>query len=56
MIVNSAQEFLMMSTREKGFGLPSPRRHGMGALLAPVTTTPWMENDLAAQATRTVPP
>jgi hypothetical protein len=38
------------------FSLPSPRRRGTGSSLAPVTTTPWMENSLATQATTTVPP
>jgi hypothetical protein len=35
---------------EGSFGLPSRRRRGTGALHAPVTTTLWMENTLAAQA------
>jgi hypothetical protein len=37
-------------------GSPSPRRHNMGALPAPITTTPWLENTPATQATTTVPP
>jgi hypothetical protein len=56
MIEDSAEEFLTTSSREGSFGLPSPRRRGMGASLAPITTTPWMENALTAQATITVPP
>jgi hypothetical protein len=55
MIEDSPQEFLTMSSREGSFGLPSPRRHGAGASLAPSTTTPWMENSLATQAMTTVP-
>jgi hypothetical protein len=41
--------------REGSFDLPSPKRCGMGASLAPVTTTPQMENALVAQAMMTVP-
>jgi hypothetical protein len=38
------------------FGVPSPRRHGMGASLTPIKTTPQMENAPTAHATMTVPP
>jgi hypothetical protein len=55
MIGDSTEEFLMALSGEGSFGLPSPRRHGTGASLAPVTTTPWKENALAAQATMMVP-
>jgi hypothetical protein len=55
MIEDSIEEFLTMSCMEGGFGLPSPRRRDMGALSAPVKTTPWMENALATQAMMTVP-
>jgi hypothetical protein len=47
MIEDSAKEFLMASSGEGSFSLPSPRRRGMGALLTPVTITPRMENALA---------
>jgi hypothetical protein len=47
MIEDSAKEFLMASSREGSFSLPSPRRRGMGALLTPVTIAPRMENALA---------
>jgi hypothetical protein len=55
MIEGSAEELLTVSSREGRFGLPSPRRRGTGASLAPVTTTPRMENAPAAQAMMTVP-
>jgi hypothetical protein len=45
---DSAKEFHTTSSREGSFDLPSPRRHDMGASLAPVTTTPRMENALTA--------
>jgi hypothetical protein len=44
MIEDSAEEFLTASSGEGSFGLPSPRRPDMGALLAPARTTPLMEN------------
>jgi hypothetical protein len=47
MIEVSTEEFLTVSSGEGGFGLCSPRRHDMGAPLAPITTTPWTENALA---------
>jgi hypothetical protein len=56
MIGDSTDEFLMVPSGEGCFGLLSPRRRGTGALLAPITTTPQMENALVAQATTTVPP
>jgi hypothetical protein len=40
MIEEYVEEFLMASSGEGGFSLPSPRRHGTGALPTPVTTTP----------------
>jgi hypothetical protein len=46
----------MLSSRDGGFGLPSPRRCSMGASLAPITTMPWMENAPAVQVMRAVPP
>jgi hypothetical protein len=56
MIEDSAEEFLMALSGEGGFGLPSPRRHNVGAPPAPVTTTPWTENAPTTQAMMTVPP
>jgi hypothetical protein len=52
---DSAKEFITMPSGEGSFGLPSPRRRGMRASLAPITSTPQMENAPVAQAT-TVPP
>jgi hypothetical protein len=40
MIGDSTRELLMKPSREGSFSLPSPRRRGMGASLAPITTTP----------------
>jgi hypothetical protein len=56
MIEDFSEKFLMASSREGGFVLPSPRRHGTGAPPAPITTTPWMENAPVTLATMTVPP
>jgi hypothetical protein len=56
MIVDSAEEFLMTSGGERCSSLPSPRRHGTGASLTPVPTTPGMENAPAARATMMAPP
>jgi hypothetical protein len=56
MIGDSAKEFLMAPSGEGSFNLPSQRRHDTGALLTPITTTPWKENVQAAQATTIVPP
>jgi hypothetical protein len=56
MIEDSAIEFLTTSSEHGGFGLPSPRRRGTRASLAPITATPWLENAPATQATMTVPP
>jgi hypothetical protein len=53
---DSAEGFLMTSSGEGGFGLPSPKRRGTGAPPAPVTTTPWMENAPVTQAAMTIPP
>jgi hypothetical protein len=44
-----------MPSRERSFDHPSPRRHGTRASPTPITTTPQMENALAAQATMMVP-
>jgi hypothetical protein len=56
MIEDSAEEFLTASSGEGVFGLPSPRMCDTGAPPAPVTTTTWMENAPATQATTTVSP
>jgi hypothetical protein len=55
MIEYSAKEFLMASSGEGSFGLPSPRRRGLGASSASVTTTPKIENALVTQAMTMVP-
>jgi hypothetical protein len=55
MIEDSIEEFLTASSGDGDSGLPSPRRHGTGASLAPITTIPQMENSLVAQATMMVP-
>jgi hypothetical protein len=49
-VKDSIKEFLTVSIKEVGFGLPSTWRHGTGALPAAMTTTPWTENALPAQA------
>jgi hypothetical protein len=56
MIEDSIEEFHTASSGEGGFGLPSPRRHDMRALPAPLTTTPWLENAPATRAMMMVPP
>jgi hypothetical protein len=40
MIEESVEEFLTASCAEGSFDIPSPKRRGMGASLAPITTTP----------------
>jgi hypothetical protein len=55
MIEDSTEEFLMASSREGSFGLPSPRSCSTRPSLAPVTTMPWIEDVPAAQATMMVP-
>jgi hypothetical protein len=55
-IENSTKEFLMMPSGEGSFSHPSPRRHGTGVSLAPVTTTTRMENAPAARAMMMIPP
>jgi hypothetical protein len=55
MIEDSTEEFLMASSGEGSLSLPSPRRRDTGASLSPATTTPWMENASATQATKVVP-
>jgi hypothetical protein len=56
MIEDSVEEFLMVSSGEGSFYLPSRRRRGTGASLARVTTTPRMENSPFAQVMMMVPP
>jgi hypothetical protein len=55
MMEDSTEEFHMMSSGDGGFGLPSSRRCGTGALPAPITTKAWMETAPATQALMTVP-
>jgi hypothetical protein len=55
-IEDSTNEFLIVSSREGGSSLPSPRRRTTRASATPITPTPWMENASATQATATVPP
>jgi hypothetical protein len=52
MIEDSAVEFLTVSSSETDFGLPSPRRHGMGAPPAPIATTPWQKDILDISVTQ----
>jgi hypothetical protein len=56
MIEDSADEFFMTLSGEGSFSLPSPRRHDMGASLAPITTTPCMKDAPTTQTTMMVPP
>jgi hypothetical protein len=56
MIEDSSKGFLMESSGEGSFDLPSPKKHSAGASLTRATTTPWMENAPATQAMMTVPP
>jgi hypothetical protein len=55
MIEDSYMELHTSSSGDEGFRLPSPMTHGTGAPLAPITTTPSMENAPAAQAMVMVP-
>jgi hypothetical protein len=54
-IEDSTEEFLMASSWEGSFNLPSPRRHNTGASLAPLRTTPWMQDPPSTQTMMTVP-
>jgi hypothetical protein len=54
MIEDSIDEFLMMSSGDRGFGLPSPRRRGTGAPPALAATTPWVKDILDLAATQQV--
>jgi hypothetical protein len=49
-IEDSAEEFLMASSGEGSFNPLCPRRCSIGALPAPVATTPWLKDilDIAA--------
>jgi hypothetical protein len=55
-IKDSTEEFYMTSSGEGSSDLLVSRRHDTGALLAPVTTTSWLEDAQATQAMTTVPP
>jgi hypothetical protein len=46
----------MASSEGGGSSLPSPRRLGVGALAAPVTTPPWQEDAPAIQSMEMVQP
>jgi hypothetical protein len=52
MIEDSTEEFLTASSRDGSFNLPSPRRHGMGNLLARVATMPRLSHILDITATQ----
>jgi hypothetical protein len=56
MIEDSTEKFHMASEGEGGSDLPSPRRHDVGALLAPVTTIAWLEDTPTTHAMTTIPP
>jgi hypothetical protein len=56
MIEDSTEVFITKWGKEGSFVPPSPKRCDMGTSLAPATTTSWMENALATQATMTTPP
>jgi hypothetical protein len=56
MIEDFIKEFHTTSSGVGASGLPSPRRHNVGALPAPVITMPWMESAPPSQAMTTVPP
>jgi hypothetical protein len=55
MIEDSAEDFLTASSGDGSFSLSSPRRHDTEASLTPATTTSWMENAPATQATTMAP-
>jgi hypothetical protein len=44
MIGDSAEDFHTASDGDGGIDLPSPRRHGVGALPAPAKLISWSEN------------
>jgi hypothetical protein len=56
MIEDSTEEFYKAWRGEEGSDLPYCRRHGTGALPAPVATTPWLEDAPPTQDKMTVPP
>jgi hypothetical protein len=56
MTKDSTEVFLVASSGNEGFCLPSHRRNSTSASLAPTTITPRIENALAVQAATTVPP
>jgi hypothetical protein len=55
MIGNSTKEFPTASGKGGGSDLPTPRRHGEGALPAPTTTIAWLIDTLTTQAMTTIP-
>jgi hypothetical protein len=53
MMEDSAEEFLMASSREGSFAPPpSPKKSSTEALPAPVATTPWLKDILDIAATQ----
>jgi hypothetical protein len=52
MIEESTEEFLTASSGEGSFGLPSPRRRGTGASLAPLAATSWLKGILDITTTQ----
>jgi hypothetical protein len=53
---DSIEEFHTGTDGEGSVNLPSPRRHGTGALTTPATTISWSETSPTAQAMRTILP
>jgi hypothetical protein len=43
-IEDSNNEFYMAPSREGSSGVPASQRHSMGPPLAPIVTTPWLED------------
>jgi hypothetical protein len=56
MIKDSTDEFYMALSKEGSSDLSASRRHSTGASLAPIATTPWLENTAAIQTMTIVSP
>jgi hypothetical protein len=56
MIGDSIEGFYMTSNEEGRIDLPSPRRHKMGALIAPAATISWPQITPTTQAIVAIPP
>jgi hypothetical protein len=52
---DSTDEFYMTSSRKGSSSNPISRRHSMGTLPAPITTTPWSEDAPTSQTITTIP-